>query len=60
MLPNWFNVWNKENPTNVYGPAILVGHPRRGNLFAIMIVVYGQPAATKLANWSARHRHVCD
>ena len=25
MLPSWFNRWNEENPTNVYGPAILIG-----------------------------------
>ena len=25
MLPKWFNLWNRENPTNVFGPAILVG-----------------------------------
>ncbi|MGK7755821.1 MULTISPECIES: photosynthetic reaction center cytochrome PufC [unclassified Roseovarius] len=25
MLPNWFNKWNSDNPTNIYGPAIAVG-----------------------------------
>ena len=25
MLPQWFNKWNEDNPTNIYRPAILVG-----------------------------------
>ena len=25
MLPKWFDKWNADNPTNVFGPAILVG-----------------------------------
>ena len=46
MLPKWFNVWNKENPTNVFGPAILVGVLGGAVFGAIMIVTWGQPAAT--------------
>lgn len=46
MLPKWFNLWNRENPTNVFGPAILVGVLGGAVSFAILIVVLGQPYAT--------------
>ena len=46
MLPSWFNRWNEENPTNVYGPAILIGALGGAVFLAIMVVVFGQPAAT--------------
>ena len=25
MLPKWFDKWNRDNPTDIFGPAILVG-----------------------------------
>ena len=43
MLPKWFNLWNRENPTNVFGPAILVGVLGGAVSLAILIVVLGQP-----------------
>ena len=46
MLPKWFNLWNRENPTNVFGPAILVGVLGGAVSLAILIVVLGQPYAT--------------
>ncbi len=46
MLPKWFNLWNRENPTNVFGPGILVGVLGGAVFLAIMIVVWGQPYAT--------------
>ena len=46
MLPKWFNDWNRENPTDVFGPGILVGAIGGAVLFAVLIVVYGQPAKT--------------
>ena len=46
MLPSWFNRWNEENPTNVYGPAILIGALGGAVFLAIMVVVFGQPYAT--------------
>jgi len=46
MLPKWFTAWNKENPTNVYGPATLVGVLGGAIFVAVMVVVWGQPAAT--------------
>ncbi len=42
MLPKWFNLWNRENPTNVFGPAILVGVLGGAVSLAILIVVLVQ------------------
>ncbi|SHH61953.1 photosynthetic reaction center cytochrome PufC [Marivita hallyeonensis] len=47
MLPNWFNKWNSENPTNIYGPAILVGAAGVAVTVAAFLVVVGQPFATE-------------
>ncbi|MEQ9257970.1 MAG: photosynthetic reaction center cytochrome PufC [Roseovarius sp.] len=46
MLPNWFNKWNDDNPTNIYGPAILVGVAGAAVFGATMLVAFGQPFAT--------------
>ena len=46
MIPNWFGKWNKENPTNVFGPAILVGVLGGAIFLAALIVTWGNPAQT--------------
>ena len=46
MLPKWFNEWNRENPTNIFGPAILVGALGGAVVLAILLVTWGQPFAT--------------
>ena len=46
MLPNWYNKWVKDNPTDIYGPAILIGALGGAVFFAIMIITWGQPYAT--------------
>ncbi|WP_299786626.1 photosynthetic reaction center cytochrome PufC [uncultured Marivita sp.] len=46
MLPKWFNTWNRDNPTNIYGPAILVGAAGVAVTVAAFIVVVGQPFKT--------------
>ncbi len=46
MLPKWFNKWNEENPTNIFGPAILVGALGGAVFVAIMLVSWGNPAQT--------------
>jgi len=46
MLSQWFNDWNSRNPTNIYGPAILVGALGGAVLIAILLVTWGQPFAT--------------
>lgn len=47
MLPKWFNDWNRDNPTDIYGPAILVGAVGGAVFVAAMLVAWGQPFATK-------------
>ncbi len=46
MLPNWFNKWNSENPTNIYGPAVAVGVVGAVLIFVILIASFGQPYTT--------------
>ncbi|WP_425083084.1 photosynthetic reaction center cytochrome PufC [Ruegeria profundi] len=47
MLPKWFDEWNRENPTDIFGPAILVGALGGAIFIAAMLVAFGQPFATK-------------
>ncbi|MDG4646935.1 photosynthetic reaction center cytochrome PufC [Roseibacterium sp. SDUM158017] len=46
MFPKWFDNWNRDNPTNVFGPAIGVGIAGSAIFVAAMIVAWGQPFAT--------------
>ncbi|WP_299831642.1 photosynthetic reaction center cytochrome PufC [uncultured Roseobacter sp.] len=46
MLPKWFNKWNQDNPTNIFGPAILVGVAGAAVFIAAMVVSWGNPAQT--------------
>jgi photosynthetic reaction center cytochrome c subunit len=45
-FPKWFNKWNRENPTDIYGPAILIGVAGGAVLVAALLVAAGQPYAT--------------
>ncbi len=45
MLPNWFNKWNSDNPTNIYGPAIAVGVVGGAVLVAAWLVSANQSSA---------------
>ncbi len=46
MFPKWFDKWNRENPTNIYRPAIAFGI-LGGALFVVaMLAVLGQPFQT--------------
>ena len=47
MLPNWFNKWNRDNPSDIYGPAILVGVLGAAVIVAAALVSFGQPYATE-------------
>lgn len=47
MLPQWFNKWNEDNPTDIYRPAILVGVAGGAVFVATMLVAFGQPYATE-------------
>lgn len=46
MLPKWFNEWNEKHPTNVFGPAVLIGVVGGAVFVAAMLVAWGQPYAT--------------
>ena len=46
MLPSWFSKWNRDNPTNIEGPAIVFGAIGTAVFGAILLVVLGQPFAT--------------
>ena len=46
MFPKWFDNWNRDNPTNIFGPAIAVGIAGSAVFVAAMIVAWGQPFAT--------------
>jgi photosynthetic reaction center cytochrome c subunit len=47
MFPKWFDKWNNENPTNIYGPAILIGAVGVAVTAAAFLVVVGQPFKTE-------------
>jgi photosynthetic reaction center cytochrome c subunit len=46
MFPKWFDKWNEDNPTNIFGPAILVGAVGGALFVAAMVVTWGNPAQT--------------
>ena len=43
MFPKWFDDWNAKNPTNVFGPAILVGTVGGALFVAAMVASWGSP-----------------
>jgi len=45
-FPKWFGEWNKNNPTNVFGPAILVGVAGGALLFAVILILWGEKVQT--------------
>jgi len=46
MFPKWFDKWNRDNPTDIYKPAILVGVAGGAVFAAAMVVAWGQPFKT--------------
>ena len=46
MFPKWFDDWNRKNPKDIYGPAILVGAVGGAVFVAAFLVTWGQPLAT--------------
>jgi len=46
MLPKWFKDWNTANPTNIFGPAIVVGGVGGAVFVTALLVSWGQPFAT--------------
>ncbi len=47
MFPKWFDKWNRDNPRDLYGPAILVGVAGGAVVVAAGLVSFGQPFATE-------------
>ncbi|WP_425040156.1 photosynthetic reaction center cytochrome PufC [Primorskyibacter sp. S187A] len=45
MFPKWFSEWNRENPTDIFGPAIKIGVLGGAAFVAIMAVAWGNPFA---------------
>jgi photosynthetic reaction center cytochrome c subunit len=43
MFPKWFNDWNAANPTNIFGPAILVGAAGGAVVLAALVLSWGNP-----------------
>lgn len=46
MFPKWFEKWNKDNPTDIYGPIIIMGAAGSAVLAAAVIIMFGNPAQT--------------
>ena len=46
MFPKWFTEWSEKNPTNIFGPGIIVGVVGSAVFVAAFIVAWGQPFAT--------------
>ena len=45
-FPKWYNEWNENNPTDIYGPIIVMGALGGAVFVAIALIVLGQPFAT--------------
>ncbi len=45
-FPKWFDEWNKKNPTDIYGPIIVMGALGGAVFAAIALIILGQPFAT--------------
>jgi photosynthetic reaction center cytochrome c subunit len=59
MFPKWFDKWNSDNPTNIFGPAIAVGVAGGAVFVAAMIVAWGQPFATTSQQTGPRVAPAC-
>ena len=42
----WFSKWNRDNPTNIFGPAYVVGAVGGAVVVAALVVTWGYPANT--------------
>jgi photosynthetic reaction center cytochrome c subunit len=45
-FPKWFSEWNRNNPTDIYGPVIVTGALGGAVFVAIALATLGQPFAT--------------
>ena len=46
MLPKWFSEWSRNNPKNLYGPAVLIGVVGVALVTAALVVTWGNPYQT--------------
>lgn len=46
MLPKWFTDWNRDNPVDVFGPAIKIGAIGGVLIVVVVLLSWGQPWAT--------------
>lgn len=46
MLPDWFNKWHRENPTDIERPAIIFGAVGVAVIAIVALIFWGQPFAT--------------
>lgn len=46
MLPDWFNKWNRDNPTDIERPVIIFGAVGTAVIAVIAVIAFGQPFAT--------------
>jgi hypothetical protein len=46
MFPEWFSKWNRDNPTDIYKPAIGLGVIGGAVVAATLVITWGQPFAT--------------
>ncbi|WP_084860646.1 photosynthetic reaction center cytochrome PufC [Salibaculum halophilum] len=46
MFPKWYDKWNRDNPVNIYGPALLIGVIGAAVFTASMLVAFGNPVPT--------------
>ena len=54
MFPKWFDNWNKDNPVDIYKPAVIVGIVGGAVVVTALLVSFGQPWATKSAQTGPR------
>ena len=46
MLPKWYEEWDKANPTDIFGPAILIGAAFGAVVAAVVVILYSEPIMT--------------
>ena len=45
-FPEWFGDWNRKNPTDIYGPIIVMGVAGTAVIAVVALLALGQPFAT--------------
>ncbi len=53
----WFSKWNRDNPTNIFGPAYVVGAVGGAVVVAALVVTWGIRRILERPDRATRHRH---